>query len=159
VARGHKAHGRRRGEAACGPLARLFPARAWTAWLLRHRRVFGLAAFGYGVVHLVVFSASIGRLDWIVEGMAYASMWTGWLAFVLLLLIAAISNAPAMARLGRWWKRLQRLAYPAALLTLAHWLLLSTSPVEALLHAVPVASLWTWIAANQLFGHVGSRRI
>jgi sulfoxide reductase heme-binding subunit YedZ len=55
-----------------------------------------------------------------------------------------------MRRLGAWWKRIQRLAYPAALLTLAHWLLLSRSPVEALLHAAPVIALWGTAAARRL---------
>lgn len=144
---------------AIGPLARLLPGRAWTLWLLRHRRVFGLAAFGYGLVHLIIFCASIGRLDWIIQGMAFASMWTGWLAFFLLFLMAAISNAQAIETLGPWWKRLQRLIYPTAVLTVVHWLLLSASPFEALVHTVPVASLWIWIAVNQLFGHVRSRRV
>lgn len=124
------------------PLRVLFPQSRWIAWLMSRRRIFGLSAFFYALFHLAVFCASIGRLDWILQGMAFASMWTGWIAFGLLATVASISNAAAMARLGRWWKRIQRLAYPAALLTLAHWLLLSRSPTEALLHAAPVAALW-----------------
>lgn len=124
------------------PLRVLFPQSRWTAWLMPRRRIFGLSAFFYALFHLAVFCASIGRLDWILEGMAFASMWTGWIAFGLLATVASISNAAAMARLGHWWKRIQRLAYPAAVLTLAHWLLLSRSSTEALLHAAPVAGLW-----------------
>ncbi|MCO5160373.1 MAG: ferric reductase-like transmembrane domain-containing protein [Mesorhizobium sp.] len=124
------------------PLRALFPRSGWTAWLISRRRIFGLSAFFYALFHLAVFCASIGRLDWILQGMAFASMWTGWIAFGLLATVASISNAAAMARLGGWWKRIQRLAYPAALLTLAHWLLLSRSPTEALFHAAPVAGLW-----------------
>lgn len=135
---------------ALSPLRHLLPAAGWVAWLVARRRVFGLAAFAYALLHLAVFSASIGRLDWIVQGMAFASMWTGWAAFALLLAIAAISNAGAVRRLGVWWKRIQRLAYPAALLTLAHWLLLTRSPAEALLHAAPVVALWGALAARRL---------
>ena len=132
------------------PLRLLFPKSRWIAWLMSRRRIFGLSTFFYALFHLAVFSASIGRLDWILQGMAFASMWTGWIAFGLLATVASISNALAMARLGRWWKRIQRFAYPAALLTLAHWLLLSRSPTEALLHAAPVAGLWGAVAAQRL---------
>ena len=135
---------------AISPLRKLLPDARWVGWLVARRRVFGLSAFGYALLHLVVFSASIGRFDWIIQGMAFASMWTGWIAFALLLAVAAISNAGAKRRLGEWWKRMQRLAYPAALLTLAHWLMLSRSPVEALLHAAPVIALWGAVAARRL---------
>lgn len=132
------------------PLRVLFPQSRWTAWLMSRRRIFGLSAFLYALFHLAVFCASIGRLDWILEGMAFASMWTGWIAFGLLATVASISNAAAMARLGHWWKRIQRLAYPAAVLTLAHWLLLTASPWEALAHVAPVVGLWVAVAARQL---------
>ena len=134
-----------------GPLARLAGEIRPIAWLLARRRILGLAAFGYALFHAVVFSASIGRLDWIVQGMAFASMWTGWIAFGMLSASAAISNRSAVVLLGRWWKRVQRLVYPAALLVLAHWLLLSASPRYALAHCLPVALLWILIAGRQLF--------
>ncbi|MDP3897704.1 MAG: ferric reductase-like transmembrane domain-containing protein [Mesorhizobium sp.] len=133
---------------AISPLQTILPNAAWVAWLRHRRRDIGLAAFLYTLLHLIVFSASIGRLDWIVQGIAFASMWTGWLAFGLLAAVAAISNEGAMRRLGPWWKRVQRLAYPAALLTLAHWLLLTRSPVEGLLYFAPLTllqALRVWI--------------
>ena len=132
------------------PLRALFPQSRWTAWLISRRRIFGLSAFFYALFHLAVFCASIGRLDWILQGMAFASMWTGWIAFGLLAAVASISNAAAKAHLGLWWKRIQRLAYPAAVLTLVHWLLLTTSPWEALAHAAPVVGLWVAVAARRL---------
>lgn len=101
----------------------------------------GLAAFSYSVLHLAIFTMSIGRIDWIIQGMAFASMWTGWIAFALLAIVAAISNDRAHRRFGGWWKPLQRLVYPVAILTLAHWLLLTRSPVEALAHALPYLAL------------------
>lgn len=132
------------------PLRALLPQGRWTAWLISRRRIFGLSAFFYALFHLAVFCASIGRLDWILQGMAFASMWTGWIAFGLLATVASISNAAAMVRLGHWWKRIQRLAYPAAVLTLVHWLLLTSSPWEALAHVAPVAGLWVAVAARRL---------
>ncbi len=110
---------------AISPLKALFGATAWMRWLLRQRRAIGLAAFGYAAIHMVVFTLSIGSLADIVAGMAWASMWTGWAAFAALLVMAAISNDRAVRAMGRSWKAVQRLAYPAALLTLVHWLLLT----------------------------------
>lgn len=132
------------------PLRVLFPRSRWTAWLMSRRRIFGLSAFFYALFHLAVFCASIGRLAWILQGMAFASMWTGWIAFGLLATVASISNAAATAHLGHWWKRIQRLAYPAAVLTLAHWLLLTASPGEALAHVAPVVALWVAVAGRRL---------
>lgn len=140
-----------------GPLRHLCPGSAWCAWLVARRRIFGLAAFGYAAVHLFVFAAAIGRLDWIIEGMAFASMSTGWLAFALLGVVAAISNGVAVAQLGRWWKRIQRLAQPAALLMLVHWMLLDASPWKALAHAAPLALLWGWPEASRLFRAAATR--
>ncbi len=110
---------------AISPLKALFGANASTRWLSRQRRAIGLAAFGYALIHMIVFAMSIGDIGDIVAGMAWASMWTGWAAFAALLVMAAISNDHAVRALGPIWKRMQRLAYPTAILTLAHWLLLT----------------------------------
>jgi sulfoxide reductase heme-binding subunit YedZ len=54
----------------------------------------------------------------------------------------------------RWlkagWKRVQRLAYPAALLTLFHWALVHDGLIAALLHFVPLALLQGWRVARQI---------
>lgn len=126
---------------AISSLRVLFPGSLFLRWLESRRRTIGLAAFLYALLHLSIFAASIGRLDWILQGMAFASMWTGWIAFFLLAGIAAISNRSAQAALGQWWKRLQQLAVVAALFALTHWLLLTQSPAEALLHFLPLFAL------------------
>lgn len=47
----------------------------------------------------------------------------GLLATLLLLLLLALSNAVSLRVLkGKWWKRMQRLTYPLALLAVAHTL-------------------------------------
>lgn len=126
---------------AITPLHVVFGPSRWTLWLTRQRRAIGLAAFTYAAIHMLVFSLSIGSLADIVAGMAWASMWTGWLAFAALTILAIISNDAAMRRLGRSWKRTQRLAYPAAMLTLAHWLLLTRDWTEALFWFAPLVLL------------------
>jgi len=126
---------------AITPLHILFGPSRWTLWLTRQRRAIGLAAFAYAAIHMVVFSLSIGNLADIIAGMAWASMWTGWLAFAALAVLAIISSDAAMRNLGRNWKRIQRLAYPATILTLAHWLLLTRDWTEALLWFAPLILL------------------
>lgn len=126
---------------AISPLKALFGAAAWTRWLLRQRRAIGVAAFGYAAIHMVVFALSIGSIADIVAGMAWASMWTGWAAFAGLLVMAATSNDRAVRAMGRGWKAVQRLVYPAALLTLAHWLLLTRDWTEALIWFAPLGLL------------------
>lgn len=138
---------------ALSPLKALLPSAAAIGWLVRRRRWIGVAAFGYATLHMVVFVLSIGRLDWILQGLAWASMWTGWLAFLLLVPLAATSHDAAALRLGRGWKRLHRLAYPAALLTLAHWLLLSAGPWQALAHALPLVLLYALAAWRRGFSY------
>jgi len=123
------------------PLRMLFPRVPLVLRLLRRRRDIGLAAFFYAVLHLVFFVLAIGRLDHIVQGLAWASMWTGWLAFALMLVPAAISSDRAMRRLGLLWKRLQRLVHAVALLVLCHWLLLARAPFDALIWFAPLAAL------------------
>lgn len=126
-----------------GPLARLLGP-PWGAALVRQRRAIGLAAFSYALFHLVFFALSIGRLDYILQGLAWASMWTGWSAMLVLAVMAATSNDLSMRRLGRNWKRLQRLVYVATGLSLAHWLMLSPRAWPALaLFAVPALLQFT----------------
>jgi sulfoxide reductase heme-binding subunit YedZ len=49
-----------------------------------------------------------------------------------------------MRALKAGWKRLQRLAYPAAVLTLVHWLFIHNNRWVALAHFAPLALLELW---------------
>lgn len=115
--------------------------RAVVMRLVRHRRAVGVAAFCYALVHLAYYVADMGRLDDMLAELGAPGIWTGWAAFALMLPLAATSNDAAMRRLKRSWKTLQRLAYPAALLTFAHWLLVHDGLQEALLYCAPLALL------------------
>lgn len=120
------------------PLVRLVPR--WRG-LIRYRRAIGVAAFGYGVLHLVFYVVAMGRLDDMLAELGARGIWTGWLALLLMLPLAVTSNQAAMRTLGHGWKTLQRLAYPAALLTLLHWVFVHDGLTAALLHFVPLALL------------------
>ena len=77
-------------------------------------------------------------------------------AEILLALLAMIPPAAssldrAMIGLGRQtWKRLQRLVYGAAILTVAHWLLLEWHWQPVLLHAAPVILVWLALGLRRL---------
>src|SRR5262245_40110613 len=72
--------------------------------LVRYRRAIGLLAFYYAVLHLSVYTV----LD---QGLDLAAIWAdivkrpyitvGMLAFIVLVPLAATSNAPMLRRLGR----------------------------------------------------------
>ena len=123
------------------PLQQLLGHRGWLAWLLRHRRGIGVAAFLYTLLHVGLYAIDIGAVAAIADEATAPSMIAGWLAFAAMLVPALISTDGAMRALGSGWKRLQRFAYPAAVLTLVHWGLVHDGLSEALLHVLPLALL------------------
>ncbi len=135
------------------PLSMLLPRQTWVKWLLRRRRAFGVAAFGYALLHLVFYLLEMGALADILAELGALGIWTGWVAFLLMLPLALTSNDRAMRALKAGWKRLQRLAYPAALLTLAHWMFVHDNVAAALLNFAPLAALELWRVARSLRGH------
>ena len=126
-----------------GPLTdALGPNRFLRGWLAIRRNL-GVAAFLYALLHLVFYVLDMQLVSAMVSELAIPGIWTGWLAFALLLVPAAISFDTAMRRLGRRWKQLQRLVYPAFLLALIHWLLLDWAWGPALVHLAPLLMAWT----------------
>ena len=126
------------------PLSMLFRGRTWAAWLVRRRRAFGVAAFAYALLHLLFYVLDMETLRNILAELWALGIWTGWAALLLLVPLALTSNDPAVRALGKGWKRLQRLAYPAALLTLLHWIFIHDNLVPALLNFTPLALLEGW---------------
>ena len=126
---------------ALTPLARLFPGSGAVRWLLRHRRAIGVAAFAYSLLHLVFYVLDMETVANMLAEIGAPAIWTGWLAFLCLLLPALISSDAAMRALGRAWKRIQRLAYPAAVLTLVHWVLIHDGRTAAIVHFAPLVLL------------------
>ena len=123
------------------PLAMLFPRSQAVKWLVRHRRAFGVAAFAYAALHLLVYVLAMETVRAMLAEIGATGIWTGWLAFFCFVPLALTSNDASMRALRGGWKRLQRLAYPAAVLTLLHWLFVHDGFTEALLHFAPLAAL------------------
>lgn len=123
------------------PLSVIFGNRQWIAWLTKRRRSFGLAAFGYGALHLLFYVIDMEALKPILAEFWAPGIWTGWAALVIFVPLAITSNNASMRRLKQGWKRLQWLAYIAAILTLAHWLLIHDGVAGALAHFIPLLLL------------------
>ncbi|MCA0041865.1 protein-methionine-sulfoxide reductase heme-binding subunit MsrQ [Celeribacter litoreus] len=112
--------------------------------LLKFRRALGLVAFFYIVLHLLVWIvldvqimsqiiADIYKRPYITIGMA---------GFILLIPLAATSYNLAIRKLGRNWRRLHMLVYPAVALGAIHFVMLRKGwQLEPLLYLAGVALL------------------
>ena len=96
----------------------------WPEWA-RFRRMVGLVAFTYAVLHLLCYSwLDMGfELDDIARDLLKRPfIWVGMLTFVVLLALAATSFNAAIRRLGApRWQALHRGVYPAAMLAVLHF--------------------------------------
>lgn len=127
------------------PLACLSRPIQRALWL---RRAVGLAAFGGSLVHLWLYVLAMRGFS--EPGGEWALIWdeaftpgivTGWAALALMLLPALTSNDAAMRGLRGAWKRLQRLAWPAAALALIHMAVVHDGFTLALIVTALIAAL------------------
>lgn len=123
------------------PLSVVLPKSRLLRWLLARRRAFGVAAFGYAALHALFYVLTMGNLGDMLAELGATGIWTGWLALLVMLPLAATSNDASMRALRAGWKRLQRLAYAAAVLTLVHWITIHDGLGAALAYFVPLALL------------------
>ena len=127
--------------------------------LLRFRRMLGLYAFAYASLHLLAYLVLDLRGYWtqIFEEIVKRPYITvGFLAWLLLVPLAATSTQAAMRWLGRNWGRLHRLVYAIAVLAVLHfWWLVKSDVREPLLYAVILAALLGWRGWKKL---VSARR-
>ena len=94
-----------------------------TLWL-HFRRMFGLFAFFYALLHFSVYLLldQAGKLSALLEDVAKRPYITiGMTALVMLIPLAATSTAKAQRRLKSRWTRLHRLIYPIAILGVWHF--------------------------------------
>jgi len=127
------------------PLRRLT---GWN-WLLRLRRMLGLFAFFYAVLHVTAFVWLDHWFEWadIVADVAKRPYLTfGFVAFVLMLPLAATSTNAMVRRLGaRRWQRLHRLVYAIGVLGVLHfWFhkLAKNDLAEPMIYAVVLGVLF-----------------
>lgn len=136
---------------AVTPLRLMFGRRGWIRWLIQRRRYFGVASFGYAVLHTVVYLIRTGAFGDILSDAAEPGLLTGWIALAIFVPLAVTSNDASVRCLRKLWKRLHRWVYAAAVLTFAHWVLTAFDPVPGLIHLAVLAALEAirvWITAR-----------
>lgn len=114
--------------------------------LIRWRRMIGLLAFVYALLHVTVYV-------WLDQGLDAGLIWkdivkrpyitVGLLSFLILIALAATSNATMIRRLGAAaWQRLHRLVYVAAAAAALHFIMLVKAwPLEPFVYAAIIAGL------------------
>jgi sulfoxide reductase heme-binding subunit YedZ len=102
------------------------PLRRWTGWhwLIGYRRMLGLFAFFYTLLHFAVYAVldqglAAGQIVEDILERPYITL--GLAALLLMLPLAATSTRAMMRRLGRRWLKLHRLVYPVAILGVWHF--------------------------------------
>ncbi|MCW8873609.1 MAG: sulfoxide reductase heme-binding subunit YedZ, partial [Xanthomonadales bacterium] len=108
-------------------------------WLIRFRRMLGLFAFFYVLLHFLVYAGLDQRfgLAVIIEDIAKRPFITiGMAALLLLLPLALTSTKGMMRRLGKRWQKLHRLVYVIAILGVWHFYWqVKLDTLEALVYA------------------------
>ena len=125
---------------ACTPIDVLFGFRQ----IIRVRRALGLYAVMYIVLHFLTFVGWDYGFDLALLGPAIFDqrfVLAGFVAFLLLLPLAITSTQSWQKRLGKNWKRLQRLVYLANVLAILHFLWLVKDPREPLRYGAVVVLL------------------
>jgi sulfoxide reductase heme-binding subunit YedZ len=115
------------------------------AWLLRFRRMLGLFAFFYVLMHFLTYAGLDQRFDLplILEDIAERPYITiGFSALVLLIPLAVTSTNGMMRRLGQRWKKLHRLVYVIVVLGVWHFYWqVKLDTVEPLVYALMLTAL------------------
>jgi len=136
---------------AMTPLRKLF---GWH-WLLRFRRMLGLYAFFYGVVHLssyVAFDHVFDVMEILPDIVKRPFITVGFTALVLLIPLAITSTDNMVRRLGaKRWLALHRLVYAIAPLGVLHfWWMVKRDITEPAIYAVILTALLGYRAAVKM---------
>ena len=128
-------------------LAAPLAQRGWRG-LFRYRRILGLSLFLYVSLHLLLFAQVY--VGW--SGTLLAEelkerpyVFVGFSAWLAMLPLALTSTDRARRYLGRYWKQVHRLIYPATVLAWLHLFWLARSDVgEALIYGLIFMALLLW---------------
>ena len=124
-------------------------------WLLRFRRMLGLFAFFYGVMHIssYVTFRRVFDVDEIVRDITERPfMAVGFAALLLMIPLAVTSTNAMVRRLGaRRWQLLHRLVYVIAPLGVLHyWFMVKRDITQPAIYAAILAVLLGWRVAARL---------
>jgi sulfoxide reductase heme-binding subunit YedZ len=143
---------------AVTPLRKMF---GWNS-LIKYRRMLGLFAFFYGLLHLLTYSVfdrslsvpaivgDVAQRPFIAIGMA---------AFFVLITLAVTSTNGWVKRLGgKKWARLHRLTYVAAILGVIHyWMIVKSDIFYPALFGTVLSALLVYRLANRRRSSAGER--
>lgn len=140
------------------------PLRRLAGWhgLIRFRRMVGLFAFFYAVLHFSTYLVFDHFFDLllIIDDVAERKYVTaGFVGFVLMIPLAVTSTQGWIRRLGKRWTSLHRLVYASAVAGVVHFLWLVKIDIgEPLIYAVILAILFGLRLAHRYRGQGGGLR-
>lgn len=130
------------------------------SWLGQLRRMLGLFAFFYVVLHLLSYIGLDQFFDWSAIGREIVKrkyITIGMGAVVLLLPLALTSTDAMIRRLGgKRWRNLHKLVYVIVPLGVTHhWMMVKKDLTEPMIHAVILIALLGWrvVAARRAARH------
>jgi sulfoxide reductase heme-binding subunit YedZ len=131
------------------------------AWLLQFRRMLGLFAFFYAIIHFASYIAfdHVFDLDAILKDIVKRPFITVGFACLVLMLPLALTSANAMIRwLGaRRWMALHRLIYLIGPLAVLHfWWMVKQDITEPAIYAIVLALLLGYRLKKYLQGRLGA---
>ncbi|MFK7838298.1 MAG: protein-methionine-sulfoxide reductase heme-binding subunit MsrQ [Sulfitobacter sp.] len=112
--------------------------------LIKFRRTFGVLAFTYVVLHLLVWAVlDVQSLDRVIADIIKRPYITiGMAGFLLLLPLALTSNNWSVRKLGPRWRKLHKLTYVAVILGGVHYIwLVKGIQLEPLIYMAVILSL------------------
>lgn len=125
-------------------------------WLIQYRRMLGLFAFFYAVLHFLIYAVLDQSLDITsVTKDVYKRPFitVGFLAFILLIPLALTSTQGWIRRLGKRWVQLHRLIYIAAAAGALHFYwLVKRDKREPLIYVAILAVLLGYRLVTYLVG-------
>jgi methionine sulfoxide reductase heme-binding subunit len=143
----------------------IHPLRALSglAWLIRLRRLIGLFAFFYALLHVTIYVVldKFFDLPEMLKDVARRPFITaGFTAFLLLIPLAATSTEAAVRKLGiRHWQRLHRIVYLSAAAAVVHfWWKVKADTREPLICAALLAALLAFRAAARMLSRRAARK-
>jgi len=123
------------------------PLRRWTGWnwLIRFRRMLGLFAFFYIVLHFLAYAVLDQGMDMaaIIEDIVERPYITlGMTGLLLLIPLALTSTKGMMRRLGKRWQKLHSLVYLIAVVAVWHFYWqVKLDTADAMIYALLLAVL------------------
>jgi methionine sulfoxide reductase heme-binding subunit len=117
--------------------------------LVKFRRQIGLVAFAYVILHFTSWITIDMGLRWSqIVGDLYKRWYIliGLSALLLLIPLAVTSNGASIRRLGgKGWNQLHKLAYPATILAVVHYLMVGKITTrEQIIYAAILVVLMGW---------------